>query len=408
MEHVKTGQKRIYISGAGIAGMSAALALAAKGFCVTVFEKAPRLHDVGAGFQLAPNTISTLREWGVLDTLYNNAAEPAGIDLKDGINGRTLMHMDIKAISRKRWQEPYLTIHRADLQGALQTAIAKNPLISLETGHEVVSCSGTAMSGFDIEVTQGKNIKKSAAPLLLCCDGVWSRLRARIGEQALFSGYIAWRATLAAEKIPPRFLHSGADTTVSVWMGKKGHFITYPLRGGRIYNFVAITRGQNPGASWSQKGKAEELLHCFAGWHPAVGDVIRQAPQWTFWPLFKMPFSRFLGPSGEIFLGDAAHAITPFAAQGAAMAIEDAAALAAALAAERLSQAQALARFDEERRKRLKAVARRSDFNRFVYHAAGPLALARNLVMKARPAEKFLADLDWLYGYDATHFIHGR
>jgi len=398
-------QKQVHIAGAGIAGMSTALALAAKGIKAILLEKAPRPDEVGAGLQLAPNATCLLRAWGVLDNLYDHAVEPDGIDLKDGTSGKTLMHMNVQAISRKRWKAPYITVHRADLQTALKTAIDKNPLIDFKTGYEITSCSGSSNSGFEAEIIQGKIREKISGLLLASCDGVWSQMRANLSEQAVFSGYVAWRATLALEEIPATFLQTNGLKTVGVWTGKNGHFVAYPLKNGKVYNFVAIIHGQNPGPVWSKDGDNSILLDSFRDWYPAITDVINHVRQWTFWPLFKMPFPRFLGPSGEIFLGDASHAVTPFAAQGAAMAIEDAAAFAAALSDINLTRAEALALFKDERCKRLKAVARRGDFNRFVYHVSGPLAFARNLVMKIRPAEKFLTDLDWLYGYDATRFL---
>jgi len=397
-------QKQVYISGAGIAGMSAALALAAKGVQVTLFEKNARLHEVGAGLQLAPNATSLLRKWGLLDSLYNYAVEPDRLDLKNGKSGKTLVHMDIQAMSQKRWNAPYLTIHRADLQTVLKTAVDDNPLIDFKADHEVVSYGGSWDMGFAAKILHDKTTEIISGQTLIACDGVWSQMRASLSERAGFSGYIAWRATLAAEELPAAFVRANGPRTASAWMGKNGHFVSYPLKGGKIFNFIAITRGKSPGPTWSKDGDTNKLLGFYKGWHPAITDVIRQASQWTFWPLFKMPFPRFLGPSGEIFLGDASHAVTPFAAQGAAMAIEDAAALASALSITSLTKAEALSLFDYERRRRLKAVAKRGDFNRLVYHASGPFAFARNMVMKTRSAEKFLTDLDWLYGYNATSF----
>jgi len=404
METPMPRPKEVYIAGAGIAGMSAAVALAAKGISVTLIERNSCLDEVGAGLQLAPNATSLLHAWGVLESLYDHAVEPDGIALKNGRTGRTLVHMDVQAISRKRWKAPYITIHRADLQTALKTEIDRNPLIDFKSGYDLISCSGSPATGFETEIMHDKTAGKISCPLLVCCDGVWSRMRANLSENAMFSGYIAWRATLVVEELPPEFFQVNGPKTVGAWMGENGHFVIYPLKGGRVFNFVAITRGQTSGPAWSKNGDTDTLLNSFDGWHPAITGVIRHARQWTFWPLFKMPFPRFLGPSEEIFLGDASHAVTPFAAQGATMAIEDAAALAAALSSVSLPRRKALSLFKSERCKRIKAVARRGDFNRLVYHASGPLAFARNLVMQARPAEKFLTDLDWLYGYDATEF----
>ncbi|RCL04102.1 MAG: salicylate hydroxylase [Candidatus Tokpelaia sp. JSC189] len=399
-------QERICVSGAGIAGMSVAIALAAKGINVTLFEKSSSLREVGVGLQLTPNVTSILREWGLLDNLYKHAVEFDRLDLKNGIDGKTLVHIDVQTISQKHWKAPYISIHRADLQTVLKAEIDKNPLIEFKADHEVISYEGSWDLGFATKILHNRTTKIILGQILIGCDGVWSPMRASFSERANFSGYIAWRTTMAAEKLSADFTQLNGPRIITIWMGKNGHFISYPLKNGGLFNFVAITRDKNLGSACSENGDRSKLLGFYKDWHSAITNVIRQAPQWTFWPLFKMPFPRFLGPSGEIFLGDASHAITPFAAQGAAMAIEDAAALASVFSINAMPTSQTFFLFDRERRKRLKAVAKRGDFNRFIYHASGPFAFARNMVMKIRPAEKFLTDLDWLYSYNATNFSH--
>ncbi|AQS41513.1 MAG: Salicylate hydroxylase [Candidatus Tokpelaia hoelldobleri] len=404
-------QQPVCISGAGIAGMAAALALAGKGVKVQLFEKATQLSEVGAGVQIGPNATAQLNEWGVLDSVYTHAVEPEHLALRDGTSGKSLVEMDLYNTAYKRWgiadeqqRSPYFTIHRADLQSALYEGIKQDPLIDCRFGHEIVSYSGSAEAGFSLEVSHGETTETIQAPLLIGCDGVWSKMRARLGEKSVFSGYVAWRATIDATSLPLSFLNLINRQAVTAWMGPEGHFVTYPLRKGKIFNFVLITEGENIGETWSKKGDTAKLLHYFKGWNTALADIIK-AGGWTWWPLFKMPTVRFLGPDNEIFLGDASHAVTPFAAQGAAMALEDAAALAETVVRQDVPLLQALKLFDTERQKRLKAVARRGDFNRCVYHASGPVAFARNLVMKLRPADSFLSDLDWLYGYDSTAFV---
>lgn len=404
-------QQPVCISGAGIAGMAAALALASKGIRVQLFEKATQFSEVGAGVQIGPNATARLNDWGVLNPIYDYAVEPERLALRDGTSGKSLIAMDLSAttqqrrgIADKQQRSPYFTIHRADLQNALYEGVKQNPLIECRFGHEIVSYSGSVESGFSLQVSYSETTETIQTPLLIGCDGVWSKMRALLGEKSVFSGYVAWRATIDTTGLPLSFLNLIDRQAVTAWVGPKGHFVTYPLRKGKVFNFVLITEGKNIGETWSKKGDTAKLLHYFKSWNTALTDIIK-AGDWTYWPLFKMPTVRFLGPGNEIFLGDASHAVTPFAAQGAAMAFEDAAALAETLTRQDVLLLQSLKFFDSERQKRLKAVARRGDFNRFVYHASGPVALARNLVMKLRPPDSFLSDLDWLYGYDSTAFV---
>jgi len=399
--------RQIIISGAGVAGLTAALALAAKGFKIAVFEKAPRLSEVGAGLQLAPNATRLLARLGVLDRLLPRAVTPDALYLQDGTRGTTLLRMALGDAAGARWNAPYLVCHRADLQSALAAAVNEHPAISLRLGSNVVSHE-TGADGTTVRIDAGDRIEEHRGALLLACDGVWSARRAAVehDRSAAFTGYIAWRASLTAEALPQAFRAVLPEAnSVSAWLGRGVHFIVYPVKAGKVFNFVAITKGRDPGREWSSKGDGVALAAAFSGWHPVIHAIIKAAAeQWTFWPLFQIDRPRFLLSERTVLLGDAAHAMTPFAAQGAAMAIEDACALASALAGDEAGWPATLARFKDERLKRIASVARRGNLNRFAYHAAGPLALGRNMLLRARSPERFVADLDWLYGYDGTGF----
>ncbi|PYE87205.1 FAD-dependent monooxygenase [Phyllobacterium leguminum] len=398
--------KHIIVAGAGVAGLTAALAFAMKGFSVAIFDKTRELSEVGAGLQLAPNATRLLARLGVLDRLIPQAVTPDALYLIDGAKGRPLTRMGLGG-AEARWNAPYLACHRADLQAALIAAVNEHANITLRLGANVISHSA-GENGVTVRINAGDRIEEHQAKLLIACDGVWSarRAAAELRQSAAFTGHIAWRASLATEALPQEFLAVLPDTnSVSAWLGRGAHFIAYPVKAGKSFNFVAVTKGSDPGREWSAKGDSIKLAVAFSGWHPAIHAVIRAAAeQWTHWPLFEMRSSRFIIDERTILLGDAAHAMTPFAAQGAAMAIEDACALAAALTVEEADWPAALARFDEERTKRIARVARRGSWNRFAYHTAGPLALGRNMLLRARSPERFLADLDWLYGYDGTGF----
>jgi len=395
---------RILRNGAGVAGLSAAMELAARGWNVRLVEKAETLSEVGAGLQLAPNAMRHLQRLGVADRLSTQAVTPEALYLMDGRKARPLMEMKLGDKARQRWHHPYVVCHRADLQSALLDTCREQPSIEISLGAEITN--HRVENGAVAATIRRANSEESVgAAYVIACDGVWSAERSKAGlSKARFSGHIAWRTTLAASALPASFLNAMPERkSVSAWLGKKAHFIAYPVKGGSFFNFVAITTGENPGEVWSRTGDAARLRSIYDDWGAAVRDVLAAADGWTYWPLFEMPDAQFVGPDRTIFLGDASHAVTPFAAQGAAMAIEDAAALAQAL--DDSDREAGLKRFDAARKERIAAVAKRGELNRFAYHATGIFALGRNALFAMRSPDSFLKDLDWLYGYDAVAAI---
>ncbi len=391
---------RVLIAGAGIAGLSAALELAARGWNVRLVEKAETLSEVGAGLQLAPNAMRHLERLAVADRLSTQAVTPEALYLMDGRKARPLMEMTLGDKACQRWHHPYVVCHRADLQSALLDACREAPGIEISLGAEITN-HRVENGVVTATIRHNKSEEPVDAAYLIACDGVWSAERSKAGfDKARFSGHIAWRTTLAASTLPASFTSAmGTKNAVSAWLGKQAHFIAYPVKGGSFFNFVAITTGENPGEVWSRTGEPARLRSIYADWSAPVRDVLATADEWTYWPLFEMADAQFVGPERTIFLGDASHAVTPFAAQGAAMAIEDAAALAQALDAS--DHDTGLKRFDTVRKQRIAAVAKRGQLNRFAYHATGVFALGRNTLFAIRSPESFLKDLDWLYGYDA-------
>lgn len=391
---------RILIAGAGVAGLSAALELAARGWNVRLVEKAETLSEVGAGLQLAPNAMRHLERLGVADRLSAQAVTPEALYLMDGRKARSLMEMKLGDKASQRWHHPYVVCHRADLQSALLDACREEPGIDISLGAEITN-HRVENGAVATTIRRGNSEESVDAAYLIACDGVWSAERSKAGfSKARFSGHIAWRTTLAADALPASFSSAVVTSNaVSAWLGRQAHLIAYPVKGGSFFNFVAITTGENPGEVWSRTGDPARLRSIYAEWGAPVRDVLAAADEWTYWPLFEMADAQFVGPDRTIFLGDASHAVTPFAAQGAAMAIEDAAALAEAL--DSGEHEAGLKRFDNARKERIAAVAKRGQLNRFAYHATGIFALGRNTLFAMRSPDSFLKDLDWLYGYDA-------
>jgi len=388
--------KSVIIAGAGIAGLCAAIALSRQGFKVQIFEKNPVLSEQGAGIQLGPNATAILRHWGLEEALLEKACQPDSIELHDGVKDKILTSLPVRRFAQEHWLAPYVTLHRGDLQKLLLEAIADQPLIALHCGTRVHAVSGCLESGFDIEITNQTDRQHHFADLFLGCDGVWSHLRQTKAE---FSGSIAWRATIPLEQGIALASNLFSGENVQVFMGSSGHFITYPIRGGQTCNIVAITNSKVP-----DNNDKEGLIRAFANWKSPIADIITHVIDWTYWPLFTRDKPCFLDCSDIVFLGDSAHAATPFAAQGAAMAIEDAAVLARFLTPTASFSRQNLTVFALERSKRIAKVVRRGAFNHFVYHASGVVASTRNLYMYARAGEDFLTDLDWLYRFRAFLF----
>ncbi|WLR94346.1 FAD-dependent monooxygenase [Shinella zoogloeoides] len=373
------------IVGAGIAGLTAALALARKGIASHILEQAPALEEVGAGLQLSPNASRILAELGLLDALSARWTEPDHILLASGLSLAPLASVPAGQAARSRWGAPYGVLHRASLQAVLLDAVRAEPLCTLTMGERIESADAA----------------RAAAPadVLIAADGVWSRLRQAVpgALPARYSGNVAWRF-LVPYAAAPRFLDPRA---VTAFLGPRAHLVAYPLAETQAFNIVAIhAQPKAPPEGWLRKGDIaarESLVAAFAGWNTEIRRLLSEAREPLIWPLFGCPDGAWTDGK-TVLIGDAAHAMTPFAAQGAAMAIEDAALLARVLG-QASDTGEALRDFEKTRRARVARVRSRGAFNRFAYHARGPVALARNLVLSMRKPESLAADFDWLYGY---------
>ncbi|HEX2147563.1 MAG TPA: FAD-dependent monooxygenase [Pseudorhizobium sp.] len=377
---------RIAIAGAGISGLTAALAFARKGIASDIFEQATRLVEVGAGLQISPNASHILAKLGILKKVEAVWCEPDQIDLISGTSLRAISHVPSGRFARDRWGAPYGVLHRASLQAALLEAVQAEPLCNLKLASRLTAIDRPTNGSGPYRLTIG-------------ADGVWSEMRRGIpnGPEPAFSGNVAWRFVLPASSVP-RFLSPG---NVSAFLGPSAHLVCYPLKEANAYNLVAVASGVNPGETWDSKAtevQRQMLLSRLGGWHEALLDVLANAPAPSFWPLYQMRPGRWHNGLDTVLIGDAAHAMMPFAAQGAAMAIEDAFLLASNVA-DAGSNPRALSAFEAERAPRIARVRSRGAFNQFAYHARGPLRLGRDLVLGLRPPQSLAADLDWLYGY---------
>ena len=389
----------VVIAGAGIAGLTAALAFARHGFSVRVHERSAVLDEVGAGLQLSPNVTRLLDELGVLDRLADSAVQPEAVVLRQASNLAEVTRVPLGAAARRRWNAPYLVIHRADLQRALLQTVAAQPAISLTLGSAVVKAQ-PRQGGIETTAERNGISGRDHAELFVVADGVWSKNRSSVRSDAAsrFSGSLAWRTTILSDSEAGKvFTDFARLDCVTAFMHVGFHMIAYPLRKGSVVNLAAFTPGTAIAESWDGDADQTTLETAMRGAAAPLARLVALAGPWRIWPLHvvdgSLPWMRH---DGIALIGDAAHATTPFAAQGGAMAIEDAYTLADAVARGGVS---ALPVWEGERRQRVAKVVRRGAINKFAWHASGPVALARNLFLKTRPAEKLAADLDWLYGW---------
>jgi salicylate hydroxylase len=380
--------KHATIVGAGVAGLTAALSLARKGISCDIIEQAPQLGEVGAGLQLSPNATRVLSSLGVLPDLEQHWLEPNAITLVSGRDLRHLAAVPAGQFARKRWGHPYGVLHRSTLQQGLLRAVLNQPLCRLHLGQRVQDISVHTLGS-----TTGRR-----PDLVIGADGAWSVARDAIAGSPTvsFSGNIAWRFTIAQDSAPSFLSHNG----VTAYLGAKAHLVSYPLKEIDGFNLVAIAAGTRSDESWAIAADAARramLLEQFSGWHRDIRTVLAGAEKPTFWPLYQASEGNWHNGRDTVLIGDAAHAMMPFSAQGAAMAIEDAFSLASHLARSPLPAA--LVAYSIERKARAERVKARGDFNRFAYHARGPFRIGRDIVLSLRSPDRLAADLDWLYGH---------
>jgi salicylate hydroxylase len=399
--------KRILIAGAGIAGLTAALAFAQRGFAVDIFERAEALVEIGAGLQLSPNATGILGKLGVLDNLIGMAVQPDAVVIRRATSLAEVARVPLGAFAEQRWGAPYLAAHRADLQQALLATVTANRDIRLTTGAHVRDFA-LSDDRATLSVERAGERHEEHGLLAIGADGVWSAIRGLAGEagKSRFIGQLAWRRTLTTgEDDFAAFQAACPGTVVTAFLHPGFHLIAYPLRGGKAINLVAFTRTKRElKADWSIAANTGPLTAAMRQVHPALSSLAAPGKLWTAWPIHVADLDgAWVDPHGLALIGDSAHAMTPFAAQGAAMAIEDAETLAGAVAAAQPhgpdQMAVALMDWGIARRRRVLKVARRGALNQFAWHASGPVAMARDLFMRWRGPEKLAADLDWLYGW---------
>src|SRR5262245_15121722 len=385
----------IAVVGAGIGGLTAAVALRQAGFDVDVYEQAPELTEVGGGINMAPNATRILYRLGLGDGLDREAVRPLGTTQRRWQDGRPLQQAPLNPRCEELYGAPHLTVHRADLLSIIASGF---PAERIHLGRRLIGLA----DGGDRAEAWFENGTRIAADVLVGADGIRSAVRAALlGEQApRFAGCVAYRGLVPAERVAALELELGSQS----WVGPGGHFVHYFVARGRLLNFVGWTEHDTWNREdWTDRATVARALAAFGGWHPQVRRIIAAAETCFIWALFdREPLPRW-SVGRTTLLGDACHPMYPFMGQGAAQAIEDGATLAACLVAGGVNDpAKALKLYEDLRRPRVTRLQEMSRANKTRFHLPdGPAQEARDAEW-ARAGDRSPDALRWLYEFDAT------
>lgn len=393
-----TRRQVLLVAGGGIGGLAAALGAVRAGWAADLYERAPAFGEVGAGVQLGPNAVARLHAWGLESALREVAAYPERLQVRSALDGRVLAAMPLGSTIAARYGAPYVAIHRADLHGLLLDAVRAVPAARLHLGETIADHAEDAQ-GVALRTVSGHRVRGDA---FVGADGLRSATRVRLlgAGPTRVSGHLAYRAVVPQNALPERL----RTAQVTAWLGPGLHVVQYPVRRGELMNLVAIRHGRAPDDldHWDHAGNADDLEDALQGTTPALQDLVRAVPRagggWRLWPLSDRPplqGAHEMARGRVALLGDAAHPMRPYLAQGAGMAIEDAAALQQVLTRCGDDVPQALRRYAEARWQRNARVQARAERNGRIFHAAGPVRWARDLSL--RLLGERLLDQPWLY-----------
>ncbi len=386
---------KVAIAGGGIGGLAAALALARSGQQIELFEKATAFSEMGAGIQLGPNVTRILQDWGLLEGVSRVATAPDRLQVRSATTGSLLGELHLGQAMAARYGAPYLTLHRADLHGLLLQAVQQTATV-LHTDCAVQSFEQTPQI-----VSVQTNAGASQVDVLVGADGLWSNTRQQLLNDGppRRTGHLAYRALIKKTDLPePLRSHN-----VTAWLGPKMHAVQYPVRGGEWLNVVVFIHGDVPDdfQNWDHSANAADLTSHLTDCCPQLQDLLQAVPDWRLWVMHDRPpmqgaYQHALGRVA--LLGDAAHPMRPYLAQGAGMAIEDAAELGSVMhGVTSQNVPAALQQYATNRWQRNARVQARALRNGQIFHTHGPMRWGRDVSMKLM-GEKLL-DMPWLFGY---------
>jgi 2-polyprenyl-6-methoxyphenol hydroxylase-like FAD-dependent oxidoreductase len=382
---------RVLIAGGGIGGLSAALALAQKNIASLVLEKAGQLGEIGAGIQLGPNAFHCFDRLGVGETARQMAVYIDNLRLMDSLADGEITHIDLGPAFRARYGNPYAVVHRGDLHGVLLKACREHPLIELRVSSEVLGYDQAGKS-VTAKLASGDTVTGKA---LIGADGLWSNVRRQVvGDGGpRVSGHTTYRSVIPTAEMPEDLRWNAA----TLWAGPKCHIVHYPLSGWKVFNLVVTYHNDAPEPVAGKPVPAEEVRRGFTHICERAQTIIRHGKDWRMWVLCdRDPVDSWV--DGRVaLLGDAAHPMLQYMAQGACMAMEDGVCLADSLA--RTDTLESGLRTYRDRRvlrtARVQLMSRAMGDH--VCHPDGPHAALRNAIMSAKSQTQWYEALDWLY-----------
>ncbi|MAL01473.1 MAG: salicylate hydroxylase [Alcaligenaceae bacterium] len=389
-EATHSAKAPILIVGGGIGGCAAAIMLSKVGYTVSLLEQADELSEIGAGIQLGPNAFRMFDALGITAEIEKSVVYPEHLVMMDGLTGDQVTSMKMGQAFIDRFGKPYGVIYRADLHRALVDACENNDNVTIHTGCKVAEYDDT---GNSVKVTTEDNRTFEGAALI-GCDGLWSRIRSRLLNDGppRVAGHIAYRAVLPIEEVPEHLYRND----MVLWAGPRNHLVHYPLRKGALYNLVAVFHSDRYVEGWDAKADPEELHARFAQNCEPVKELLSKIETWRMWVLCDREPVKTWSKGRVTLLGDAAHPMLQYMAQGAAMAMEDAVCLAGEL---RNTQSfeQAFARYQDKRYLRTGRVQLTARLYGEAYHAAGVTRELRNNMLESRTDHQGYDSLAWLY-----------
>ncbi|MEM5313332.1 3-hydroxybenzoate 6-monooxygenase [Paraburkholderia sp. JHI869] len=392
--HTSNARRNAIVVGGGIGGLAAALALARANVRVLLLEQAPQIGEIGAGIQLGPNAFTALDALGAGEAARNRAVFTDSLTLMDATNAKPVARIETSERFRERFGNPYGVIHRADIHLSILEAVKDNPLIQFRTDTQIKSLEQNE-HGVTVIDQHGE---RYSADAVIGCDGVKSAVRAAlIGDEPRVTGHVVYRAVVDVENMP-KDLQINAPV---VWAGPHCHLVHYPLRGGRQYNLVVTFHSREQEVWGVRDGSKEEVLSYFEGIDALPRQMLDRPTSWKRWatadrdPVEQWSFGR------ATILGDAAHPMTQYVAQGACQALEDAVTLGEAVKAADGDFVEAFKRYEAVRIPRTARVLYSAREMGRIYHAKGVDRLVRNALWVGRTQDQFYDSLQWLYGWRA-------
>jgi 2-polyprenyl-6-methoxyphenol hydroxylase-like FAD-dependent oxidoreductase len=385
-------QKVVLIAGGGIGGLATAMGLAQKGIRSILLEKSSRLGEIGAGIQLGPNAFHAFDYLGVGEAARGMAVYIDQLRLMDALTAEEITHVDLGEAFRARFRNPYAVVHRGDLHGVFLRACQNSDLIELRVSSEVVGYEQDG-SSVTIKIANGD---RATGSLLIGADGLWSNIRKQVTADGppRVSGHTTYRSVIPTEQMPEDLRWNAA----TLWAGPKCHIVHYPLSGWKVFNLVVTYHNDAPEPVAGKPVSEEEVLKGFGHIHERAQSIISHGKNWRLWVLCdRDPAERWID-GRVVLLGDAAHPMLQYFAQGACQAMEDAVCLSNMLA-NHDDHATALEAYRAQRFPRTARVQLMSRaIGEHIYHPAGEHARLRNAIMGAKSSEDWYGDLAWLYG----------